>query len=49
MNADPKAFRDAIFIKQLGYDEVIEMALRRSGHSSKNYQASCRTIHPHCM
>jgi len=26
MNADPKAFRDAIFIKQLGYDEVIEMA-----------------------
>ena len=26
MNADPKAFGDAIFIKQLGYDEVIEMA-----------------------
>jgi aspartate kinase len=26
MNADPKAFPDAIFIRQLGYDEVIEMA-----------------------
>jgi aspartate kinase len=26
MNADPKAFPDALFIRQLGYDEVIEMA-----------------------
>jgi aspartate kinase len=26
MNADPKAFPDAIFIRELGYDEVIEMA-----------------------
>ena len=26
MNADPKTFPDAIFIRELGYDEVIEMA-----------------------
>lgn len=26
MNADPKAFKDAVFIRELGYDEVIEMA-----------------------
>jgi aspartate kinase len=26
MNADPKLFPDAIFIRELGYDEVIEMA-----------------------
>jgi aspartate kinase len=26
MNADPKAFPDAIYIRELGYDEVIEMA-----------------------
>ncbi len=26
MNADPKAFPDAIFIRELGYDEIIEMA-----------------------
>jgi len=26
MNADPKAFPDAVYIKELGYDEVIEMA-----------------------
>jgi aspartate kinase len=26
MNADPKAFTDARFIRELGYDEVIEMA-----------------------
>lgn len=26
MNADPKAFPDALFIRELGYDEVIEMA-----------------------
>jgi aspartate kinase len=26
MNADPKAFSDARFIRELGYDEVIEMA-----------------------
>ena len=26
MNADPKLFSDAIYIRELGYDEVIEMA-----------------------
>jgi aspartate kinase len=26
MNADPKAFPEAVFIRELGYDEVIEMA-----------------------
>jgi aspartate kinase len=26
MNADPKAFPDALYIRELGYDEVIEMA-----------------------
>ncbi len=26
MNADPKQFKDAVFIRQLNYDEVIEMA-----------------------
>ena len=26
MNADPKVFSDAIYIRELGYDEVIEMA-----------------------
>jgi len=26
MNADPKEFRDAVYIRELGYEEVIEMA-----------------------